>query len=320
MTFCGAFIFTISIDRSQGGGCTMEADLNNARHDMENKTAEAVRVIETDAFREMEEALPHSGELQHGLRSIRYCKLEVFKDCITGTLRIPQKSMDRTPHLSFGIYMTIDNSIFIEDGGKLRQWIIKHKEIFDGTRTPGVILLKMIYAFIEDDVFYLVHLEKELNDLGDRLAAGIPDDFFVQLTRHRQKLSELNAYYEQLTVICEQMQAEDNDGYTGSAAAWQNASRRTGLLQDHVRLLQENVIQLRELYQARLDTAQNSVMMVLTIVTTIFLPLTLLTGWYGMNFKNMPELGWRYGYPLVVLIAILIIILEIIYFKKKKFF
>ena len=87
-----------------------------------------------------------------------------------------------------------------------------------------------------------------------------------------------------------------------------------------MRLLQENVIQLRELYQARLDTAQNSVMMVLTIVTTIFLPLTLLTGWYGMNFKNMPELGWRYGYPLVILIALLIIVLEIIYFKKKKFF
>ena len=118
----------------------------------------------------------------------------------------------------------------------------------------------------------------------------------------------------------EQMQAEDEEEYTGSAAAWQNASRRTGLLQDHVRMLQENVIQLRELYQARLDTAQNSVMMVLTIVTTIFLPLTLLTGWYGMNFKNMPELGWRYGYPLVIVTALLIIILEIIYFKKKKFF
>lgn len=297
----------------------MEADLDNVRNDKEEKTAEAVRIIETDAFRKMEEDLPHSGELQHGLRSIRFCKLEVFKDCITGTLRIPQKSMDRAPHISFGIYMTFDNSIFIEDEGKLRQWIIKHKEIFDGTNTPGEILLKMIYAFIEDDVFYLVHLEKELNDLGDRLAAGIPEDFFVQLTRYRQKLSEFNAYYEQLTVICEQMQAEE-DRYTDSAAAWQNASRRTGLLQDHVRLLQENIIQLRELYQARLDTAQNSVMMVLTIVTTIFLPLTLLTGWYGMNFKNMPELGWRYGYPLVILIALLIIVLEIIYFKKKKFF
>ena len=133
MTFCGAFIFTISIDRSQGGGCMMEADLNNAKHDMENKTAEAVRIIETDAFREIEAGLPHSGELQHGLRSIRYCKLEVFKDCITGTLRIPQKSMERTPHLSFGIYMTIDNSIFIEDGGKLRQWIRNNRCFYYST-------------------------------------------------------------------------------------------------------------------------------------------------------------------------------------------
>ena len=59
---------------------------------------------------------------------------------------------------------------------------------------------------------------------------------------------------------------------------------------------------------------------IITIITTIFLPLTLITGWYGMNFSYMPELKWRYGYAAVIIGVLVIVILEIAYFKKKKFF
>ena len=59
---------------------------------------------------------------------------------------------------------------------------------------------------------------------------------------------------------------------------------------------------------------------VLTIVTTIFLPLNLLVGWYGMNFSTMKELDWQDGYPLVIILSIIIVVCEIIYFKKKKLF
>ena len=57
-------------------------------------------------------------------------------------------------------------------------------------------------------------------------------------------------------------------------------------------------------------------MQFLTVISTIFFPLTLITGWFGMNFKNMP--GLDNGYGNVVILCILIIILCIIIFKKKK--
>ena len=63
----------------------------------------------------------------------------------------------------------------------------------------------------------------------------------------------------------------------------------------------------------------NSIMKLLTIVTTVFMPLTLITGWYGMNFINMPELQWEYGYPAIIIVSILVIIGCMSVFRRKHY-
>jgi magnesium transporter len=62
----------------------------------------------------------------------------------------------------------------------------------------------------------------------------------------------------------------------------------------------------------------NAVMKVLTIIATIFMPLTFLAGVYGMNFKHMPELEWRYGYFMLWGVMLVIAIWMLIFFRKKK--
>jgi magnesium transporter len=62
----------------------------------------------------------------------------------------------------------------------------------------------------------------------------------------------------------------------------------------------------------------NEVMKVLTVISTIFIPLTFIAGVYGMNFRYMPELGWRWGYPLVMLGMAIIAVALYIYFRRKK--
>lgn len=64
----------------------------------------------------------------------------------------------------------------------------------------------------------------------------------------------------------------------------------------------------------------NQVMKTLTIVATIFIPMTFVAGIYGMNFTNMPELNWKWGYLGVWLILLVILIGMVIYFKRKKWF
>jgi magnesium transporter len=62
----------------------------------------------------------------------------------------------------------------------------------------------------------------------------------------------------------------------------------------------------------------NEIMKVLTIIATIFIPLTFLSGWYGMNFKYMPELQWEYGYPMVITIAVSVVATLLVYFRRKQ--
>ena len=90
-------------------------------------------------------------------------------------------------------------------------------------------------------------------------------------------------------------------------------------LREESQLLRESCAQLQSLFQAEIDTRQNRIMQILTIVTTIFLPLTLLVGWYGMNFVGMPELTWKYGYPVVVIVSIVTVGISLWVCKKKKF-
>ena len=76
--------------------------------------------------------------------------------------------------------------------------------------------------------------------------------------------------------------------------------------------------QIRDTYQSRLDVKQNRIMTVLTVVTTVFMPLTLIVGWYGMNFKYMPELNSVWGYPIVIGVSVLIVVVSIVFFKRRK--
>lgn len=85
-----------------------------------------------------------------------------------------------------------------------------------------------------------------------------------------------------------------------------------------IEYLLDALIHIQDLYTTSLDYSLNNIMKVFTVVTTIFLPLTLVTGWYGMNFKNMPELTWKYGYLGVIVFSVIVVLLCIVFFKKKK--
>ena len=87
---------------------------------------------------------------------------------------------------------------------------------------------------------------------------------------------------------------------------------------DNVETLREVISGMLDIYLSSASNRMNEIMKVLTIIATIFIPLTFITGIYGMNFRYMPEIKWVWGYPIVLSIMLAIGIGMLIYFKRKK--
>jgi len=87
---------------------------------------------------------------------------------------------------------------------------------------------------------------------------------------------------------------------------------------DTVETYRDMISGMLDIYLSSVSNRLNAVMKVLTIIATIFMPLTFIAGVYGMNFKHMPELEWRYGYGMIWGVMILISVVMLFFFKKKK--
>nr|WP_236639452.1 magnesium/cobalt transporter CorA [Pelosinus sp. UFO1] len=87
---------------------------------------------------------------------------------------------------------------------------------------------------------------------------------------------------------------------------------------DSIEMYRDMVTGMLDIYISSISYRTNEVMKVLTIIATIFIPLTFIVGLYGMNFKYMPELEWEWGYPAILCIMALISLGMIHYFRKKK--
>ena len=87
---------------------------------------------------------------------------------------------------------------------------------------------------------------------------------------------------------------------------------------DTIEIFREMLSGMMDIYLSSLNNRMNAVMKVLTIIATIFMPLTFLAGVYGMNFKHMPELEWRWGYPAAWVVMVLVAVLMLLIFRRKK--
>lgn len=89
-------------------------------------------------------------------------------------------------------------------------------------------------------------------------------------------------------------------------------------IMDATETLREMVSGMLDIYLSSMSNRINSVMKVLTVIATIFMPITFIAGIYGMNFKYMPELGWKLGYPAVLLIMAVISVWMLLIFRKRR--
>lgn len=278
-----------------------------------------LKVMSLEEFKQLAGEYPHKRNLYRSMQPVQYCKIENYRECTFGTMKIPRQSKGHIITHTFGFYLRDRELLLIEEGKILKPLLSKIESNASGDCSPNQFLLLLFETLIEDDVLFLQQQEEKLAEIEEGLLRKIPNHFYETIIGYRKQFSAYHAYYEQLVNIGDQMQGDFAQRLgMEERSAWQLYANRAERLHDHVEQLREYLIQIRELYQSQIDVEQNKVMSILTVVTTIFLPLTLIAGWYGMNFPNMPEFQWKYAYPVIIIISICIILLEIIFFRKKK--
>lgn len=187
---------------------------------------------------------------------------------------------------------------------------------------PFCALAQFFADLTAEDIDVLDRLEQEINRIEDALVSGerVSRTLSAAIVAKRRTLLQWKRYYDQLAILLDQIGENETHLLDKDALRlFSGLGRRVDRLGESVVHLRECVTQAREAYQAQIDIEQNQIMKIFTVITAVFLPLTLIAGWYGMNFQ-MPEYTWRLGYPYVVLLSAGVCAICFFLFKKKKWF
>lgn len=163
-------------------------------------------------------------------------------------------------------------------------------------------------------------LEDVISKLDDDIIDGKEVDAREKIVDIRYEVLRLKKYYEQFELVFDEICENDNNMLSDQYIRYFEILRnRNDRMRASVQNLREFMVQVRESYQAQIDIEQNRLMKIFTLVTSIFLPLTLIAGWYGMNLK-MPEFEWAYSYPVVIGVCVFVCVIWLVVFKKKGWF
>lgn len=291
-----------------------------SRDELRNAERQYVAIVSFDEWKNSDDSFEMGIDMDQNISEIYTTKAEVNYDSLTGSFSIPNREDFSKEDYKFAFALDEKGIVFIDDSGKVNDIV---KAIQNTKRWKLPSLERFIYDFLDqiviDDLRLMEKYECELDAIEKKIMDG--DDKFPssRLNEIRSDIRDLRIHYEQLMDLGQELEENENNFFKQENLRYfRMFLNRMARLHDNSTSLRDYTMQLRDLYQAHIDIQQNRIMTVLTVVTTIFMPLTLIVGWYGMNFRYMPELEWRWGYPAVIAVCILIAVGSLLFFKKKK--
>ncbi len=213
------------------------------------------------------------------------------------------------------IWMVSERSEYLDQ--LMERWM---KDNHD-TWTMHSVWMKLMEDLLEKEDRYLDQLEKQIWELENSIVRDRSQKGMVNsIMWLRKALIQRNHVY----MLCDDAFAsgtlhEQRIKQGSDLHATELVGRHYHHLAQRISTLQDYVSELRDAYQAQVGNNLNATMRVFTVITAVFLPLSLIVGWYGMNF-NMPEYAYEYGYPIVIGASALITIVLLVYFKVHRWY
>lgn len=206
-------------------------------------------------------------------------------------------------------------------------------DVFDGLRERirnGRGLVRnaksdyLMYALVDaiiDNYFIIIEtLGMRIENLEDSLFLGDPGEDIVQDIQHlKREIIQLRRTVFPLREVTSRIEKSDHNLISLKTYNYlRDLHDHSSQVSENIEVYREMIWGLMDMYMSTISNKMNEVMKVLTIMASIFIPLTFLAGIYGMNFDDMPELHWKYGYFYVLGIMLLVFVAMVWYFKRKK--
>ena len=290
------------------------------RDKLKNSDKQFVVVLSSEEWKKECESFEMGIDIDTDNTEIFTTKAEVNYDSLTGSFSIPDRNDLSGDDCTFSFVLDEKGVVFIDDSGRAEE-MIKSIQRTKKWKLPS--LERFLYDFldqiIKDDLRIMENYDVELDNIEQKILNEKDSVPLGRVNEIRSDIRYLRIHYEQLMDLGQEFTENENNFFKQENLRYFRLFLdRMARLHDTSTSLRDYTMQLRDLYKTHLDIKQNSIMTVLTVVTSIFLPLTLIVGWYGMNFKYMPELEWKWGYPVIIAVSVIIVVFCLIFFRKKK--
>ena len=281
-----------------------------------------VAVMTPEEWKTERERFQMGIEFDPTVRDIRSTKAEANYGSLTGTFKILNRDNLLGYEKKFAFAMDGHSMVFIDERGTAQKIV---DTIAETKRWREPSMEHFIYDFLEQiicrDFTMIENFETELDKIEDRILSGDTDGTLPRVNQIRTIVRRLLIHYEQLIDMVQELEENENSFFSEDNLRYIHLFlNRMDRYHATASTLRDHAMQVRDLYREQLEVRQNRTVTLLTVVTTIFMPLTLIVGWYGMNFTNMPLIQVPWGYPLIIIVSVVVAILSIWYFKKHDWF
>ncbi|UCF60167.1 MAG: magnesium/cobalt transporter CorA [Anaerolineaceae bacterium] len=186
-------------------------------------------------------------------------------------------------------------------------------------RGADYLIYSLMDAIVDNYFVILEHMGEQIIDLEEELVTNPKVDTLQFIHNLKRELVFLRKYVWPLREVVSRLEKRETNLFEESTIIYlRDVYDHTIQVIDTIETFREMISGMLDIYLSSVSNKMNEVMKVLTIIATVFIPLTFIAGIYGMNFAYMPELQWRFGYFVVLFIMALIFFAMIVYFRRRR--
>ncbi len=290
------------------------------RAEAHDSASPVVAIMSKQEFQQLGLEHPNAHESLEDLASSDSNYVDIYPDYIVGSFSVPSKNSLTAPPALFAFYMDKQRLIFVDEGETARR-VLEH--VIDigvlSDTTTAHCLYVFFKALLVDDLTFLGDFEDRMESIEEKILNSSSAVRSNAIMEYRRQTMRFCVYYQEVGTMANVLSDNENKLMTDAEGnAFDHIERLADRLSSRSETLKEYSLQLHELQQTRIDLKQNSTMQIFTIVTVLFAPLTLITGWFGMNLNVLPGLDWPYLWVVLVVGALVCTTALLAFFHWKK--